>query len=144
MPPWPLWQVCDRTSCATRDRWPVSDGDRDKPERGASDSRRTRDHLANERTFMAWMRTGFAVMALGLALAQFGPVADPEGRSVPAGISLIVAGAVVMGYGLTRYRRINTQIDEDHHVTGQRGREVTAAALVIVVAVVAAVLLLLL
>jgi len=30
-----------------------------------------RDHLANERTFLAWLRTSAVAMALGLAIAHF-------------------------------------------------------------------------
>jgi uncharacterized membrane protein YidH (DUF202 family) len=32
---------------------------------------RARTHLANERTFLAWLRTGIALISLGLAAAQF-------------------------------------------------------------------------
>ena len=33
---------------------------------------RTRDELANERTFLAWLRTAANVMIVGLAIAKFG------------------------------------------------------------------------
>ena len=32
---------------------------------------RARTHLANERTYLAWFRTGITLVALGLAAAQF-------------------------------------------------------------------------
>jgi putative membrane protein len=32
-----------------------------------------RDYLTEERTFLAWIRTGMAVMAFGFAVARFGP-----------------------------------------------------------------------
>jgi putative membrane protein len=32
----------------------------------------TRDHLANERTFLAWVRSCIAIMALGFVVARFG------------------------------------------------------------------------
>lgn len=31
-----------------------------------------RDHAANERTLLAWIRTGIALMAFGFAIARFG------------------------------------------------------------------------
>src|SRR5208337_1006621 len=31
---------------------------------------RVRDHLANERTFLAWLRTGVATMGLGVVIAK--------------------------------------------------------------------------
>jgi putative membrane protein len=33
---------------------------------------RFRDHSANERTLLAWIRTGIALMAFGFAIARFG------------------------------------------------------------------------
>jgi uncharacterized membrane protein YidH (DUF202 family) len=30
-----------------------------------------RDHLANERTFLAWLRTGLAVVVFGFAIGRF-------------------------------------------------------------------------
>ncbi|MFB6781713.1 YidH family protein [Streptomyces sp. NPDC056352] len=42
-------------------------------ERGGDDTDPTQawDHLANERTYLAWLRTSTNVMALGLAMAKF-------------------------------------------------------------------------
>src|SRR5580658_10966631 len=49
------------------------------PETSAKDSRpstgensnRARDHLANERTFLAWVRTGIAIVVFGFAIGRF-------------------------------------------------------------------------
>lgn len=41
-----------------------------RPGRADPDSR-ARTHLANERTFLAWIRTAMTFMTLGLAAAQF-------------------------------------------------------------------------
>ncbi len=41
---------------------------REKP----SNPNATRDHLANERTFLVWVRSCIAIMALGLVVARFG------------------------------------------------------------------------
>jgi putative membrane protein len=43
----------------------------EEPARGADPDSRARTHLANERTFLAWLRTGLSLVALGLASAQF-------------------------------------------------------------------------
>ena len=32
---------------------------------------RARDHLANERTFLAWLRTGVATIVFGFAIGRF-------------------------------------------------------------------------
>lgn len=51
--------------------------------------------LANERTFLAWLRTGLALVAGGLAIAQFFPqLAIPHLKPVLS-LTLIIGGAVV-------------------------------------------------
>jgi uncharacterized membrane protein YidH (DUF202 family) len=35
------------------------------------DPKRARDHLANERTFLAWVRTGIAIVVFGFAIGRF-------------------------------------------------------------------------
>jgi putative membrane protein len=37
----------------------------------SSNSNRARDHLANERTFLAWVRTGAAIVVFGFAIGRF-------------------------------------------------------------------------
>jgi len=37
----------------------------------SEDSNRAPDHLANERTFLAWVRTGVAVVVFGFAIGRF-------------------------------------------------------------------------
>ncbi len=50
--------------------------------------------LANERTFLAWIRTALAMVGGGLAVAQFvPPLAIPHVREIPA-VGLILVGAV--------------------------------------------------
>jgi len=35
------------------------------------DANHAREHLANERTFLAWLRTGIAIVVFGFAIARF-------------------------------------------------------------------------
>jgi len=74
-------------------------GDRDAPERDP-DARFT---LANERTYLAWVRTSLAVIAGGLAIAQFlrGGVLGTA-AAVGVGIALIAVGAVL---SMSSYRQ---------------------------------------
>ncbi len=37
----------------------------------AENSNRARDHLANERTFLAWVRTSVAIVVFGFAIGRF-------------------------------------------------------------------------
>jgi putative membrane protein len=99
---------------------------------------RTRDLLANERTFLAWLRTAATVMVLGLAIAKLGDV--PGKRDVAAGAILVVVGALGVVEGARRYRRVMGEIERGEPMTA--GGAVIAAA-VLVAAILAALILLL-
>lgn len=49
--------------------------------RGGGEGVRTRDHLANVRTFLAWLRTGMVLLALGFVLARLPLVGIMRGRA---------------------------------------------------------------
>jgi len=83
---------------------------------------RARDHLANERTFLAWVRTGVAVVVFGFAIGRFaiairellqmgGTPPKTAGWSVWFGIIAIVTGVLLVFVGLNRYRRVREQLD---------------------------------
>jgi putative membrane protein len=105
------------------------------PETSAKDSRPStgsnpnlaRDHLANERTFLAWVRTGVAVVVFGFAIGRFaiairqwmqmegqGHVVPRSGVSVWFGTAAIIGGVLVCVAGLVRYRRTREQIDAEN------------------------------
>lgn len=86
----------------------------------SSDNRAT-DHLANERTFLAWMRTGAAIVVFGFAIGRFsiamrqltalqGHAVKTAGLSVLMGSFTIVAGVGLVVAGLVRYRRTREQL----------------------------------
>lgn len=104
---------------------------------------RARDHMANERTFLAWLRTGGTVMALGLAVAQLNRLPDTSNAIISGGILVIVGAAGVL-HGAARYSRVNDQLSEQRYVTGARGREAMIAAGVLIAAIVGAFVLLML
>lgn len=45
-------------------------------EKTAASPNQVRDHLANQRTFLAWVRTAITVMAFGFVVAKFGILLD--------------------------------------------------------------------
>jgi inner membrane protein YidH len=105
----------------------------------ADQQTRTRDLLANERTFLAWLRTAATVMVLGLAIAKFAEV--PGDRELAAGAILVATGAAGVFEGARRQRRVARAIEaaEPMPIGGE-----LAAAVVLVAAILAALLLLVL
>jgi putative membrane protein len=69
----------------------------------------TRNHLANERTYLAWHRTGISVTAHGVAVAKFAP--HRGAHAVASGLILIGAGLLVSAYGTVRYRAVGKELD---------------------------------
>ncbi|WP_018296819.1 YidH family protein [Corynebacterium lubricantis] len=54
--------------------------------------------LANERTFLAWMRTALAFLAGGIALEAFEiPTLDPELRRIAAILIIIIGMFIALG-----------------------------------------------
>ncbi len=85
---------------------------------GAGDAvRRTR--LANERTYLAWLRTGIAISSLGFVVARFdiflreltnvsapaaaNEVAKGTQTSIPIGVFLVLAGPAIIVLALIGY-----------------------------------------
>lgn len=66
----------------------------------------TMEHLANERTFLSWIRTGVAFIGVGFVVARF---AGPLTGSIPMGplalgLATIAAGALLTIYAAFEYR----------------------------------------
>jgi len=89
-----------------------------------SNPNRARDHLANERTFLAWVRTGIATIIFGFAIGRFsialreflrlqGQGASSSGVSAWLGVISIIGGVLLILAGLSRYRKTRAQLETD-------------------------------
>jgi inner membrane protein YidH len=85
---------------------------------------RARDHLANERTFLAWVRTGIATVIFGFAVGRFsialrefmkvqGYASTTPGLTTWLGIVSAVGGVLLIFAGLARYRKTKVQLDSN-------------------------------
>jgi putative membrane protein len=74
---------------------------------------RVTDHLANERTFLAWFRTGLTLIALGIAAGQLLTLDTAPGVPIVRLLSTIViaTGAFLVSVGTFRYRTNRQRID---------------------------------
>ena len=68
--------------------------------------------LANERTFLAWVRTALALVAAGVALDQYLPDLGPPAVRTAIGVALVVFGAALAGLSHRRWRRTQRAMRE--------------------------------
>lgn len=61
--------------------------------------------LANERTFLAWVRTGLALLAGGVALLQLAPSFGTRLERLLPAVALMVLGTVLAAMSHHRWRR---------------------------------------
>ena len=91
----------------------------------------SRNHQANERTFLAWIRTSIGLMAFGFVVEKFSffikqlshfmgtelhiPKASVSsyGYASMIGIALVALGTVLALGALVRYKRVQKAIDAD-------------------------------
>ena len=90
----------------------------------------TNEHLANERTFLAWVRTGIGIMAFGFVVVKFslfvkqiGLVLGKEmilkqhGYSNIIGILLVIAGSCSLIISFIQYKRTEKQINSGNYIS---------------------------
>ncbi len=83
-----------------------------------------RDHLANERTFLAWVRTALGLIGLGVVLERL--VAGGEQLGVIAGAAFICFGGLSLIYAVTRYLWVARHLERGTFPVAVRGPIVVA------------------
>ncbi|WP_253691209.1 YidH family protein [Cellulosimicrobium protaetiae] len=87
--------------------------------------------LANERTALAWVRTGLGLVAGGVALTSFATFADMPGvLDVVAGVACL-AGAGFAGYALVAWRRNERALRLRRRLPSPSGLPVLVAGVVV-------------
>lgn len=88
------------------------------------DDERVREHLANERTYLAWLRTGIAMMGFGVVIAKLryllpeGALTAPSAGIVHApflGILFAGIGLLIVMIACWRYTVAQEQIRERNY-----------------------------
>jgi putative membrane protein len=93
-------------------------------------SKKVSDHLANERTFLAWVRTGIAVMAFGFVIERFGLLLRELGLKVGLssnssllsskglGIVVTILGMIMLVAALFHFVQVRRTIEEERYQPG--------------------------
>jgi len=98
--------------------------------------KRYSDHAANERTFLAWVRTAIATMAFGFLIERFDlfirfavPAAarnslefHGRGFANTAGLAFLLMGIAMIGVAALRFVRTSDQIDSDEEIKNPGAR----------------------
>jgi putative membrane protein len=105
----------------------MTGGQTEQGAESGNESTRAREHLANERTLLAWIRTAIALMGLGFVVARFGlflrEISAIGGQSVqaesaysgPIGIVLVAAGLVAVAISTFRFFQARDQIEKGRY-----------------------------
>src|ERR1700689_5438043 len=65
-----IWPAASHTTSARFHNEDATSMPQHAPNQTSTDDGRVRDHLANERTYLAWTRTGVAIMGFGVVIAR--------------------------------------------------------------------------
>jgi putative membrane protein len=99
--------------------------------------------LANERTFLAWMRTALGLIAGGVALDQFVLPETDSATVALVALAAIALGALLAVVGTVRWARMDTAMRAGVPAARSRTIVVVGALLALLALVVAGVLFLL-
>ncbi len=109
------------------------------------------DHAANERTFLAWVRTAIAVMAFGFLVAKFDLFLQIAARSLPGeretiripgggfggavGVVLIFVGTLMVALAAVRFVRTSRAIDSTEPTADRDRVDLALAGLMVALGV---------
>jgi putative membrane protein len=88
---------------------------------------RSREHLANERTFLAWIRTSIALMGFGFVIVKFAlflkqlslllekGVEASHGFSAMVGVVMVAVGVILAVFAFIQYKVNNKHLQNNYY-----------------------------
>lgn len=90
--------------------------------------------LANERTFLAWIRTGLGLIALGVGVATFVSTQMARGLSILVAAGLVLLGGAICAAAWFRWLRVERSMREGRGIPPSRMAPVLAFGIAIIAA----------
>lgn len=87
--------------------------------------------LANERTYLAWLRTALGLIAGGIAVDRLFIGLDPEWVRELVGIVLVVVGSVSAALAHRRWRKVQEALRQGAPIPAPRFAQALAAAIAV-------------
>ena len=90
---------------------------------------KSREHLANERTFLAWIRTGIALMGFGFVIVKFTLFLkeisilletkgmSAKGYSAMVGVIMVALGVIIAVLAFIQYKKYEKQLNNNSYVS---------------------------
>lgn len=92
-----------------------------------ANSKKVNDHLANERTFLSWIRTSLGIMGFGFVVVKFSlfvkqitmminpeiALSNSHGYSSIVGVAIVVIGSLTAILACFKYHKRGREIEED-------------------------------
>jgi putative membrane protein len=94
---------------------------------GGTGGTEAREHLANERTLLAWVRTGVGLISFGLVVERIGAQIGPSGVSAAFGVALAVLGCLALVMGTRQFLRSRREISAGTFVSAATAYMVVVA-----------------
>jgi putative membrane protein len=93
--------------------------DHERP--GGESDTEVREHLANERTLLSWVRTGVGLISLGIVVERAGSfvsagTGNPDRLSGLLGVALALLGCVALVLGTVQFSRNRSRISRGEFV----------------------------
>jgi len=90
---------------------------------------KSREHLANERTFLAWIRTSIALMGFGFVIVKFtlflkeisllieAKAVLSKGYSAMVGVIMVAFGVIIAILAFLQYKKYENQLNKNTYVS---------------------------
>jgi putative membrane protein len=90
---------------------------------------KSREHLANERTFLAWIRTSIALMGFGFVIVKFTLFlieisllletkgVSSRGYSAIVGVIMVALGVMIAVLAFLQYKKYENQLNNNSYVS---------------------------